>query len=69
LFVVTSAFSYVIGTCKHKQQNIIRIRNISTPPGIPVISTISGPGGIIQPKVNYKKPHPTAVQTTAFISK
>jgi hypothetical protein len=69
LFVVTSAFSYVIGSCKHKQQNLIRIRNISTPTGIPVISTISGPGGIIQPKVNYKKAHSSAVQTTAIFSK
>jgi hypothetical protein len=69
LFVMTSAFSYVIGSCKRKQQNLIRIRNISTPAGIPVISTVSGPGGIIQPKVNYKKPHSTAVQTTAIISK
>lgn len=69
LFVLTSAFSYVIGSCKRRQQNLIRIRNISTRASVPVISTISGPGGIIQPRVNYKKPHSSSVQATAIISK
>ncbi|XP_069685873.1 uncharacterized protein [Periplaneta americana] len=69
LFVLTSAFSYLLGSCKRKQQNLIRIRNVSTPATIPVISTVSGPGGIIQPMIQYKKkPHRKSMQATAFIT-
>ncbi|XP_068086665.1 uncharacterized protein [Anabrus simplex] len=64
LFVLTSAFSYMVTSCKRKQQNLIRIRNITTP-GAPSITTISGPGGIIQPQVNYKGQ--LGMQATAFI--
>ncbi|KAK6619809.1 hypothetical protein RUM44_006208 [Polyplax serrata] len=52
LVVLTSVIVYLVTACKIKQQNLIRIRNSSgNLYEHNAISTVSGPGGIIQPDV------------------
>ncbi|XP_046994985.1 uncharacterized protein LOC124606920 isoform X1 [Schistocerca americana] len=66
LFVLTSALSYAVAYFKRKQQNLIRIHNVATPSS-PPISTVSGPGGIIQPKIDYSSKG-SHLRATAFIT-
>lgn len=52
VFIITSLLSYGLGTCKRRKHHLVRINN--TVPQSATISTIFGPGGIIQPLVNLK---------------
>ncbi|XP_063232480.1 uncharacterized protein LOC134536617 [Bacillus rossius redtenbacheri] len=67
LFVLTSAASFLLTSCKRKQHNLIRIHNLTSPPGAPAISAVSGPGGIIQPHFAQKGALQEPVRATAFI--
>lgn len=55
LFVLTSVISYLVTSHRQKQCQVIHIRNLGhLPPPAALITTITGPGGIIQPHVHYQ---------------